>query len=138
MRLAGYLRGILVAVVLEWCDGLRYIFIVAGPADPCEKKAAHVAFEAALSRERAAIRRDIEAMLRDPDDQAEIWAIRDFLNGKARELDQKYDFRYSVLIGVFAQLMAEGWLTLEDLAGMDLAKRELIREHSTAWWRADD
>lgn len=61
-----------------------------------------------------------------------------FPNGKARELDQKYDFRYSVLIGVFARLMAEGWLTLEDLAGMDLAKRELIREHSTAWRRADD
>lgn len=82
-------------------------------------------------------RRDIEAMLRDSNDQAEIWVIRDFLNGKARELDQKYDFRYSVLVGVFARLMAEGWLTLEDLAGLDLAKRELIRERSAAWRRAD-
>ncbi len=104
---------------------------------PGEKKAAHFAFDAALSRERAAIRRDIEAMLRDSNDQTEIWAIRDFLNGKARELDQKYDFRYSALIGVFARLMAEGWLTLEDLAGLDMAKLELIREHSVAWRRAD-
>jgi len=104
---------------------------------PGEKKAAHVAFEAALSRERAAIRRDIEAMLRDSNDQTEIWVIRDFLNGRVYELDQKYDFRYSVLVGVFARLMAEGWLSLEDLAGLDLAKRELIRERSAAWRRAD-
>lgn len=63
--------------------------------------------------------------------------IRGFLNGKTHELDQKYDFRYSVLIGVFARLIAEGWLTLEDLAGLDMAKRELISEHSAAWRRAD-
>jgi hypothetical protein len=104
---------------------------------PGEKKAAHAAFEAALSRERAAIRRDIGAMLRDPNDETEIWAIRDYLNEKARELDQKYDFRYSVLIGVFAPLMAEGWLTLEDLVGLDMAKQEFIREHSAVWKRAD-
>lgn len=104
---------------------------------PGEKKAAHVAFESALSRERAAIRRNVETMLRDTNEGTEIWAIRDYLNEKARELDHKYDFRYSVLIGVFARLMAEGWLTLEDLAGMDLAKRELIRERSAVWKQVD-
>jgi len=103
---------------------------------PSEKKAAHAAFEAALSRERATIRRHVEALLRDTNDGTEIWATRDYLNEKARELEQKYDFRYSVLIGVFARLMAEGWLTLEDLAGLDIAKRELIREHSNVWRRA--
>ena len=104
---------------------------------PAEKKAAHAAFEGALSRERAAIRRDIEAMLRGSNDGTEIWAIRDFLNAKGRDLDQKYDFRYSVLIGVFARLMAEGWLTHEDVADLDMAKQGLIREHSTVWKRAD-
>ena len=102
-----------------------------------EKKAAHAAFESALSRERATIRRHVEALLRDTNDGTEIWEIRDYLNGKARELDQKYDFRYSVLIGVFARLMAEGWLTLEDRAGLDIAKLELIGEHSAVWSRAD-
>ena len=104
---------------------------------PGEKKAAHAAFEAALSRERAAIRREIEAMLRDSDDGAGIWKVRDFLNAKAREIDRKYDFRYSVLIGVFGRLLAEGWLTLDDIGGLDSSKRELIREHSTVWTRAD-
>jgi hypothetical protein len=104
---------------------------------PGEKKVAHAAFEAAHSRERAAIRREIEAMLRNSDDGTEIWRVRDYLNGKARELDQKYDFRYSVLIGVFARLLAEGWLTLEDIAGLNVAKQELIRERSTVWTRGD-
>ncbi len=103
---------------------------------PGEKKVAHAAFEAALSRERAAIRRRIEAMLCDARDGTEIWAIRDYLNEKAREIDRKYDFRYSVLIGVFARLIAEDWLTVDDLAGLDMAKLELIREHSAGWKRA--
>ena len=104
---------------------------------PGEKKIAHATFEAALSRERAAIRRNIATLLRDPNDGTEIWVIRDFLNEKARELDQKYDFRYSVLIGVFARLLAEGWVTMEDLGGLEMTKQELIREHSDIWKRAD-
>jgi len=102
-----------------------------------EKKAARAAFESALSRERLAIRRHVDVLLRDTRDGTEIWSIRDYLNEKARELDQKYDFRYSVLITVFARLLAEGWLTMEDLGGLDTAKCELIREHSAAWTQAD-
>ena len=104
---------------------------------PGEKKVAHAAFEAALSRERAAIRRHIEAMLSVSAEGPEIWAIRDYLNEKAREFDHKYDFRYSVLIDVFARLLAEGWLTLDELAGLDTSKLELVRNRS-AMWKVND
>lgn len=43
------------------------------------------------------------------------------------ETDRKYDFRYSVLITVFAQLHAEGRLTLEDLKGLAESKIEIIK-----------
>jgi hypothetical protein len=102
-----------------------------------EKSAAHAAFESARSRERLAIRRHVEVLLHETIDGNEIWAIRDYLNDKARELDKKYDFRYSVLISVFARLLAEGWLTMEDLRDLDNAKCKLIREHSAAWARTD-
>ena len=63
-------------------------------------------------------------------------AIRDYLNEKAREVDHKYDFRYSVLIGVFARLMAEGWLTPEDLADLELQSgnsfSSVVRDGSTS------
>jgi len=40
---------------------------------------------------------------------------------------KKYDYRYSVLIGVFARLLYEGWLSEQDLAGLSPEKLELIR-----------
>jgi hypothetical protein len=95
-----------------------------------ERKVARSAFEAALSRELAEVRREIESILRSSGDPTEIWRVRDYLNEKAREIDHKYDFRYSVLIGVFAQLIAEGWLAIEELAGMDSEKLDLIRERN--------
>lgn len=97
---------------------------------PGEKKIARAAFDAALFRERAAIRRQVEAMLAASADSAEIWRIRDYLNEQARGVDRKYDFRYSVLIGVFAQLMAEGWLTFDELAGLGDEKLKLLRAAS--------
>lgn len=97
---------------------------------PGEKKIARAAFDAALSREGSDIRGRVEAMLRASTDPAEIWRVRDYLNDKAREFDQKYDFRYSVLIGVFAQLLAEGWLNFEELAGLRSEKLDLLRDAS--------
>jgi hypothetical protein len=102
-----------------------------------EKKVAHAAFEAALSRERAEVRREIESILRSSPESTEIWRIRDYLNEKAREIDYKYDFRYSVLIGVFARLIAEGWLTIEELVGLSSEKLGLIQEQSAAWKQTD-
>jgi hypothetical protein len=40
-------------------------------------------------------------------------------------------------IDVFAQLLAEGWLALEDLAGLDTEKREFIRKRSEFWKGTD-
>jgi hypothetical protein len=102
-----------------------------------EKKVAHAAFEAALSRERAEVRSEFESILRSSPESTEIWRIRDYLNERAREIDHKYDFRYSILIGVFARLIAEGWLTIEELAGLSGEKLDLIRERSSAWKQID-
>lgn len=102
-----------------------------------EKKVAHAAFEGALSRERAEIRREVESILHGSDDSSEIWRIRDYLNEKARYIDYKYDFRYSVLTGVFAWLIAEGRLTFEDLTGLGSEKLDLIRNQSAAWKQND-
>lgn len=104
---------------------------------PAEKKMAHAAFEAAVTRELAAIRREIEAMLQGSSDPGEIWEIHDYLSDKRREFDRKYDFRYSVLISVFARLLAEGWLTTTDLTGLGPEKLQLIRHHSAVWTRID-
>ena len=45
-----------------------------------------------------------------------------------KEMDEKYDYRYSVLPFVFARLICDGWIKPEDLAGLSEEKLELIRE----------
>jgi len=102
-----------------------------------EKKIARTAFDAALERERAALRHEVESILQSSPDSAEIWRVRDYLNEKAREIDAKYDYRYSVLIDVFALLVAQGWLTLDELTGLHSEKLGLIQGASAHWGKRD-
>lgn len=54
--------------------------------------------------------------------------IHDFLTEKRNEVDEKYDYRYSVLILVFARLLREGWIELDDLKGLDENKITKIKK----------
>jgi hypothetical protein len=94
---------------------------------PSEKKCARAAFDAALVRECTAIRKQVEDMLRASAEPDEIWRIDDLLSGKRKEVGQKYDFRYSMLIAVLGRLLHEGWVTEADLAGLKEDKLEFIK-----------
>jgi hypothetical protein len=96
-----------------------------------EKKIAQAAFDAAQDRERRSIRLEIEGMLQRAENHRVIWDIHDYLNEKRRELDQKYDYRYSQLIMVFGILLRQGWLSENDLAGLSAEKLEAIRRISS-------
>lgn len=92
-----------------------------------EKTMARAAFDSALARENASIRNEVERMLQSSNEASAVWDVLEFLSTKQREIQQKYDYRYSVLIGVFARLLYEGWITEKDLAGLHPEKLELIR-----------
>jgi hypothetical protein len=94
---------------------------------PTQKKAARAAFDLAVAKELKAIRREVEVILRNSGDDREVWRVHDYLSEKRQEIDQKYDYRYSVLISVFSRLVSEGWLTLDDLSGIGSEKLEMIR-----------
>jgi hypothetical protein len=84
-----------------------------------EKSIARQAFDRAYRRECEAITKRISGMSRDIVNPEDIWRVHDFLREKREEIDEKYDYRYSVLIFVFARLMHEGWLRASDLDGLD-------------------
>ena len=91
-----------------------------------EKKAARRAFDLAYSRECAAIGAELRrraAAIREP---ADLWALHDYFTGQRNDTDEKYDYRYSQLIFVFARLVAEGWLNIDELAGLGEEKLERI------------
>jgi len=92
-----------------------------------EKKAARRAFEVAYERECAALIAKLKEQTNRASDANDLWQIQEFLAAARKETDRKYDYRYSVLIWVFARLMREGWLTVADLSGLREDKIEEIK-----------
>jgi Photoprotection regulator fluorescence recovery protein len=91
-----------------------------------EKKVAHEAFEKALTREKEQFVGKVRARaagIRNIDD---VWRLEADIHKKARSIDERYDYRYSVLIYVFAGLIREGWISMDDLAELGDDKRKKI------------
>ena len=92
-----------------------------------EKKIARDVFDAAVADELASTLADFKsraAALADPHD---MWALEDYLRERRRDIDQKYDYRYSQLIRVFGQLLREGRIRDEQLVGLSERKLDAIR-----------
>jgi len=91
-----------------------------------EKQIARRVFNAALQAELAEIMSNFKvqaATIATPD---EMWAIQDFLFRKRREIDEKYDYRYSQLLLVFARLVREKRVREEELQGLSAEKLSYI------------
>ena len=67
-------------------------------------------------------------MLRNSPDDRVIWRLNDYLSEKRREIDEKYDYRYSQLMWVFPRLVSEGWLNADELAGIGAEKVDVINK----------
>ena len=92
-----------------------------------EKTIARRAFEVAYEREcenLAGRLKDKAGGIKEPRD---LWLVHDFLSEQLKRIEEKYDFRYSMLILVFALLLKEGWLRESELAGISEDKMEKIR-----------
>jgi hypothetical protein len=92
-----------------------------------EKEIARKAYRAAYNKEIMAIARNVRKMAAEINEPSDLWKIHDYLTEKRKETDEKYNYRYSVLILVFAQLIYEGWIKLEDLEGLSDGKLQEIR-----------
>jgi hypothetical protein len=92
-----------------------------------EKVAAKRAFEAAYQRECEALARKLKEMAAAVKDPVDLWRIHDFLTEQRKEIDGKYDYRYSVLVLVFTRLLRERWLEEADLEGLGEDKVEKIK-----------
>ena len=92
-----------------------------------EKLAAKRAFHTAYDRECEAITAKLQKMIASAKESGDIWRIHDYLSEQREKTDCKYDYRYSILLRVFARLMKEGWLTEADLDGVQEDKIEKIK-----------
>ena len=49
----------------------------------------------------------------------DLWYLHDLLSTKRHEIDGKYVYNSSTIVFDFARLVKEGWLTIEELKGLD-------------------
>jgi len=90
------------------------------PARP--DRALHREKESAISefKERAARIRHVE-------DIDNLWSLEDWLQKRRKMIDDKFDYRYSVLAHVLAQVISEGAISEADRAGLGDEKLAEIR-----------
>ncbi|MBO3458602.1 hypothetical protein G7B40_006355 [Aetokthonos hydrillicola Thurmond2011] len=87
-----------------------------------EKKVAQDAFEKAYERETHALIGEVRSQANAIKEIHDMWRLHDFLSARRHEMDGKYDYSYSVLIFVFAKLIQQGWLHIEELDGVSKDK----------------
>jgi hypothetical protein len=91
-----------------------------------EKKIARSAFDQAYKREVEALLKQVREQASTLVELSDLWRLHDFLSARRHEVEGKYDYQYSVLLFVFAGLVKEGWLHLNELEGLDKDKLSKI------------
>jgi hypothetical protein len=89
---------------------------------PTEKEIANQAFKRAYDREMLALIEYVQEQSNKIAEIDHVWHLHDFLSARRHQIDGKYDYKYPVLLFVFAELLKEGWLHLEDLEGLEKDK----------------
>ena len=98
-----------------------------------EKVIARTAFDAALGRELHEVIQEAKKMASQIQQSSDLWDLEHYLTQRRKEIDRKYDYRYSQLTHV---LLQEGRLSEEELRGLGEDKLKPIR--SFAKFLAED
>jgi hypothetical protein len=101
-----------------------------------EKAVARKAFDAALSRELHEVMQQAKQRVDRMKEPSELWDLELFLTQRRKEIDRKYDSRYSRLPDVLGRLLYEKRLSENDLRGLEDRKLQLTR--SFAQFLAED
>src|SRR6266699_5861590 len=101
-----------------------------------EKVIARTAFDAALGRELHEVIQEAKKMASQIQHSSDLWDLEHYLTQRRKEIDRKYDYRYSQLTHVFGRLLYERRVSEEDLRGLREDKLKPIR--SFAKFLAED
>lgn len=87
-----------------------------------EETIAKKAFDIAYKREISALIELVRSKASSLTEIEDMWSLHDFLSVKRHEVDGRYDFSLPMLIFVFAGLVKDGWLRLDELEGLNANK----------------
>ena len=92
-----------------------------------ERAIARKTFEHALNQELQEVMQRAKQMAAEVKEPYELWELEQHLTQRRKEIDRKYDYRYSQLMLVFGKLLHEGRLGEQELRGLSGDKVEAIR-----------
>jgi|SRR5215467_11577175 len=95
-----------------------------------EKAIARTAFDAALDRELHQVVEEAKQKANQIKEPGDLWDLEHYLTERRKEINSKYDYRYSQLTHVFGRLLYEGRVSEEELRGLGEDKLKSI--HSLA------
>jgi Photoprotection regulator fluorescence recovery protein len=109
----------------------RIVFMFELNWSHAEKVVARRAFDRALRNELQATIREAKERAAKISEPAELWELEDWLDERRQDINRRYDYRYSVLPIVFAHLIRDGRLRIDDLKGLRQEKLELINRRAS-------
>ena len=92
-----------------------------------EKAIARTAFDAALKRELQEVIQETKQMANQINEPADLWDLEHYLTQRRKEIDRKWEYKYSQLTHVFGRLLHEQRLCEEELRGLREDKLKSIR-----------
>jgi hypothetical protein len=92
-----------------------------------EKSIARKAFDAALGRELDELIQKTKRMASQIRQSSDLWELERHLTQRRKEIDRKYEFRFSRLTDVLGRLLYENRLNEEDLRCLGEDKMQSIR-----------
>ena|ERR1700722_2895486 len=95
-----------------------------------EKAIARRCFDRALQQELDAAIQSTKQKAAKIKQASELWELERHLTHLRKKLDDQYEYKYSTLILLFADLVREGKLDPEDLRGLSRDKLRHIRRHA--------
>ena len=101
-----------------------------------EKAIARAVFDAALKRELHEVMQKTKERANQIKEPADVWELESYLTRRRKDIDRKYDFRFSRLTPVFGRLLFEHRVSEDELRGLGEDKRKAI--HSCAKFLAED
>ena len=92
-----------------------------------EKAVASRAFDRALKLELDDVLREAKDRASRIEEASGLWELERWLTQRRQKIDSEFDFRYSVLLHVFARLLRVRRIIDDDLQGLSQDKLDLIQ-----------
>ncbi|MGA8438516.1 MAG: hypothetical protein WB762_06800 [Candidatus Sulfotelmatobacter sp.] len=92
-----------------------------------EKAIARQAYDAALKRELHELMQEAKKIADQIKQPSDLWDLQEYLTQRRKEIDHKYNYRYSHLTQVFGRLLHENRVSEEELRGFSEDKLRTVR-----------